>query len=217
MPASYASGWGLWEHGELPGVSLHELGHGLDYNDGNGFSPEGGTGEVYGDTTGMLQTHQSCMGGGFFATLNRSCGLEPGGSGYNCSGYGNCCTSCSGVREADYMKHATQHAGDTPTNALAIQSCPASSTGCVGPCGQEVPLRDTPSRLQANWDLAVRDLTAAPYNLDSATAWQLRTNFWYLSASHGVRGLHLRQKRQRGGRRTSITKLTESPTTVTGI
>ena len=89
----FRSGGGCGNTGEIAGVSLHEFGHGLDTNDGNGFSPDNGTGETYGDFTAALPTHTSCVGNGFLGT--------------NCGGYGDACTYCTGVRDIDWAKHAS--------------------------------------------------------------------------------------------------------------
>ena len=158
--------------GELPGVSLHEFGHGMDSNDGNSSSPDYGTGETYGDITAILQTHQSCAGGGFIQNIS---------SGSTKCGYGtDACNACTGVRDVDYGQHTPATAA-TPTNYAGNSSvCPTSSTGYIGPCGREGHCESAVSS-QAMWDLAVRDLTAPPYSLDSATAWQLTDKLWYLS------------------------------------
>ena len=158
----FKSGGGCGNTGELPGVSLHEFGHGLDQNDGNGSSPDYGTGETYGDITGVLQTHQSCLGGGFL--------------GGNCGGYGWPCTSCTGVRDIDYQKHTPQTPA-TPANFNKVQ-CP--SAACQGPCGKECHCESAPSS-QAIWDLAARDLIS--WGMDQTTAWQLVDKLWYLSRS----------------------------------
>ncbi|MFN7975157.1 MAG: hypothetical protein U0166_22870 [Acidobacteriota bacterium] len=156
----FKSGGGCANTGELPGVSMHEWGHGLDSNDGNGSAPDGASGEAYGDTTAMLQTHQSCIGGGFL--------------GSNCSGYGNPCTNCTGVRDVDYAKHSSQ----TPATPLGFnQSCPAGSGG-TGPCGKEVHCESAPPA-QAAWDLANRDLIT--WGMDVTSAWQLVDKLWYAS------------------------------------
>lgn len=156
--------------GELPGVSLHEWAHGLDSNDG---SPSGdkGTGETYGDFSGVLQTHGSCVGNGFFL------------SGANCSGYGDPCVSCSGIRQIDWNMHSA-HSPHFPED-LTSNTC----TGCTtyacsnsatypGPCGKEGHCESLVSS-EAMWDLPARDLTA--WGLDSVTAWQLMDRFWYAS------------------------------------
>ncbi|MGA9750319.1 MAG: PKD domain-containing protein [Acidobacteriota bacterium] len=153
--------------GELPGVSLHEWGHGMDQNDGGGSSPDNGTGETYGDWTATLQTHSSCLGNGFYQ-----------GRGAACGGYGNLCTSCSGVRDIDWAKHSD------PTPATAAQLPGASGYHCEkkssypGPCGYEGHCESAISS-QALWDLAARDLPA--WGLDSASSWQLVDRLWYLS------------------------------------
>src|SRR6185369_232981 len=83
----FKSGGGCRNSGEISGVSLHEFGHGLDQNDGTGTAPEGGTGEAYGDTTSFIALHDSCIGEGFLPAT--------------CGGYGDACTSCTGVRDVD--------------------------------------------------------------------------------------------------------------------
>ncbi len=81
----FRSGGGCQNTGEIPGISLHEWGHGMDSNDGKAPADKG-TGETYGDFSAVLQTHQSCVGGGFFSN--------------NCDGYGDACRSCRGIRRS---------------------------------------------------------------------------------------------------------------------
>ena len=91
----YQTFGGCANTGELPGVCLHEWGHGMDENDGSGLSANGPDNkpiESRADWTASLQTHQSCAGAGLLPS--------------NCGGYGNPCTSCTGVREADYAMHS---------------------------------------------------------------------------------------------------------------
>jgi len=160
----FASGGGCGNTGELPGVSLHEWGHGLDQNDGTPPA-DGGTGESYADLTALMQGHASCMGSGFLM-------------GQNCDGYGSACLSCTGVRDLDYAKHRN------PSPATASQlagvlgyHCPSyGSYG--GPCGYEGHC-ESAIISQAVWDLAARDLPAS--GLDQATAWELVEGFWFLS------------------------------------
>jgi hypothetical protein len=161
--------------GEIPGVSLHEWGHGMDDNDGSGGdSPPV---ETRADWTAILQTHQSCAGGGFFDTWNLGCGQPSGGSGYNCDGYGDCCLDCSGIREADWDKHSS-HTPWTIANYGTIWS------GCdsgyyYGPCGKEDHCESGIST-QALWDLAVRDLPNY-CSMDTTSAWQLIDRLFYSS------------------------------------
>ena len=159
----FKSGGGCNNTGELPGVSLHEWGHGLDTNDGNGFSPDNGTGESYADITAVLQTHQSCLGGGFL--------------GSNCSGYGDACTNCTGVRDIDYGKHSSNTPA-TPLNFIKTD-CPTSSN-YKGPCGKEGHCESYVSS-EAVWDLATRDLVS--WGMDTTSAWQLVDRLWYASRS----------------------------------
>ncbi|HSG40089.1 MAG TPA: hypothetical protein VLE27_10665, partial [Thermoanaerobaculia bacterium] len=157
----YRSGGGCGNTGEIEGVALHEYGHGLDSNDGNGGAPDRGTGETYGDWTAALGTHTSCIGAGFLTS--------------NCGGYGDACTSCTGVRDIDWAKHAT----NTPhTVANFVQpKCPTSST-YRGPCGKEGHCESYVSS-EALWDFVNRDLT----NPGSGAAWTIADRLWYLSRS----------------------------------
>lgn len=160
----FKSGGGCSNTGELPGVSLHEWGHGLDSNDGNGSSPDNGTGETYGDFTAVLQTHSSCVGNGFLSS--------------NCSGYGDACNDCSGVRDIDWGKHSDQ--APATTSMMGGNSgfhCPTDPT-YPGPCGYEGHCESAVSS-QALWDLATKDLTEE--GMDQASAWQLVDRLWYLS------------------------------------
>jgi hypothetical protein len=137
----------------------------LDSNDGNGFSPDNGTGETYGDSVAFLMTHDSCIGTGFFT------------DGSKCSGYGDACTSCTGIRDVDYAKHvsATPH---TPLNFIKVK-CPTSSN-YKGPCGKEGHCEGYIGG-EAIWDLAARDLPAAGF--DTQTSWQIADRLFYLSRS----------------------------------
>jgi trimeric autotransporter adhesin len=157
----FKSGGGCGNTGELPGVSLHEWGHGLDQNDGSGSQSDLGSGETYGDFTAALQLHQSCIGPGFL--------------GSNCGGYGDACTSCTGVRDIDYAKHSS----NTPAtvNGFTKARCPTSSN-YKGPCGREGHCESYVSS-EALWDLANRDLPGP----GSGAAWSTEDRLWYLSRS----------------------------------
>jgi hypothetical protein len=158
----FKSGGGCGNTGQIAAVSLHEFGHGMDSNDGNGAATEGGTGEAYGDITAAIALHNSCIGPGFL--------------GSNCSGYGNACTACTGVRDIDYAKHASGLPA-TVSNFTQVR-CGAGS----GPCGKEVHCESyVPS--EAVWDFANRDLP----NPGSGTAWSVLDRLWYLSRSTSTR------------------------------
>ncbi len=172
----FKSGGGCNNTGELPGVSLHEYGHGLDSNDGTGSPPDNGSGETVGDWTASLATHLSCIGPGFLAN--------------NCGGYGNACTSCTGVRDIDWAKHAA----NTPSTVANFTqpTCPAPSAArptYVGPCGLNAiglgaPLAgrreghcESYISSQALWDLANRDLPSP----GTGGAWSISDRLWYLT------------------------------------
>ena len=174
----FRSGGGCNNTGESPGVSLHEWGHGLDSNDGGGSSPDNGTGETYGDFSAALATHNSCIGNGF---------LQSG----TCGGYGNTCTSCSGVRDIDWAKH-TRNVASTVAN-FTQTTCPqpsANNPNYVGPCGKDAIARGQSTKKreghcesypssEALWDLAARDMPSP----GSGAAWTVVDRLWYLSRS----------------------------------
>jgi len=155
--------------GEIPGVSLHEFGHGLDQNDGTPPA-DYGTGEAYGDFTAVLQTHSSCIGNGFFYSAN-------------CEGYGDACLSCTGIRDIDWDKHSS-HLPHIPED-MASNSCSGctsyyceSNPNYAGPCGYEGHCESLITS-ETLWDLATRDLIY--WGMDSSTAWQTVDRLWYLS------------------------------------
>ncbi|HEX3129258.1 MAG TPA: hypothetical protein VH394_18130 [Thermoanaerobaculia bacterium] len=155
----FRSGSGCGNTGEIAAVSLHEYGHGLDSNDGNGFSADNGTGEGYADITAALLLHDSCMGQGFRTT--------------NCAGYGDACTSCTGVRDVDWAKH-TSNTAHTVENFTRVR-CPGGG-GYDGPCGGEGHC-ESYVMSEAVWDLANRDLPTP----GSAAAWATTERLWYVS------------------------------------
>ena len=173
----FKSGGGCGNTGELPGVSLHEWGHGMDDNDGSGGdSPPV---ETRADWTAILQTHQSCAGGGFLMSYDDGCGNPPsqGSEYHNCWGYGDCCLDCSGVREADWDKH-NSHTPWTIANYGSVWSG-CDSGWYYGPCGKEDHCESGIST-QALWDLAVRDLPNY-CSMDTTSAWQLIDRLFYSS------------------------------------
>ena len=153
--------------GEEPGFLLHEIGHGLDSNDGNGGSPDNGSGEAYGDTNAFLQSHNSCVGSGFRLTGN-------------CGGYGDACTSCDGLRDVDWARH-TSNTADTVENFTRVHC----GGGYVGMCGREGHC-ESYVMTQATWDLAARDLPADGFS--AATAWMIVDKLWYRSRSTATGG-----------------------------
>jgi hypothetical protein len=170
----YRSGGGCGNTGEIAAVFDHEWGHGLDDNDANGTLSN--SSEGYADIAGIFRLEASCVGHGFFVTSNRGCGTTPDGTGFNQNeaqtGPSHCDTDCSGVRDADWAKHAD----NTPDTALGFvcNSCLASS----GPCGRQVHCAAATQR-QAGWDLVTRDLTAAPFGLDSQSAFIVGNRLFY--------------------------------------
>lgn len=172
----YKSGGGCRNTGEIAAVFDHEWGHGVDYHDAtpSGSRPN----EAIADSSAALRLHASCVGRGFFWTMNRNCGQwtncpsNPGPSyGYNCSGYNSseCCLECTGIRELDYMKHA-----DTDPDTIENFVCAICSTSgsYFGPCAREAHCEAIPSAM-VSWDLAARDLQAAPFNYDKLTAFEI--------------------------------------------
>jgi hypothetical protein len=152
----YRSGGGCRNAGEIAGVVNHEYGHGLDQNDGGGYDNPS---EAYGDVIAILQERNSCVGRGFF-------------QGGTCSGYGDSCLTCSGIRDMDFAARA-RNTPATPQNFTGFYC-----GGGGGPCGREVHCESyVPS--EAIYDLATRDLPAS--GLDADTSWQLAERLFYQS------------------------------------
>ena len=148
--------------GELTGVSLHEYGHGLDQFDGS-LSSDAATKEAYADVTAILMTHNSCTGSGFFVDIT-------------CPGYGDPCTSCSGVRDVDWAK---RESNQPHTIGNFVQPlCKPDSDGSGGVCGREEHCASYVAS-ESVWDFINRDLPAA----GSPQAWNTGERLWYLSRS----------------------------------
>jgi hypothetical protein len=170
----YRSGGGCRNTGELAGVFDHEWGHGMDDNDANGVISN--SGEGYADIAAIYRYQDSCVGHGFFLPPAGSCGLTADGTGRNTdedqTAGVHCVTDCSGVRDADYGKHAD----GLPDTALG-HVCTRCNSG-TGPCGRQVHCAAAPQR-QAAWDLVARDLTASPFSYDSQTAFIAGNRLFY--------------------------------------
>ncbi len=170
----YRSGGGCRNTGEMAGVFDHEWGHGLDDNDTAGVLSN--SSEGYADIAAIYRLQTSCVGHGFFWTSNKGCGSTSDGTGFNQNeaqtGAAHCDLDCSGVRDADWDKHA-DHTPDTPLGFV----CTSCTTG-TGPCGRQVHCAAAPAR-QAAWDLVARDLRGAPYNYDSQTAFIVANKIFY--------------------------------------
>ena len=171
----YRSGGGCGNTGEIGAVFDHEWGHGLDDNDANGVLSN--SSEGYADIAAIYRLQASCVGHGFsIGTTPGACGLTADGTGPNRNenqlGGLHCDLDCSGVRDADWDKHADH----TPDTALGFVCTQCAGGG--GPCGRQVHCAAAPSR-QAAWDLVTRDLVAPPFNLDSQSAFLLGNRLFY--------------------------------------
>jgi hypothetical protein len=155
----YRSGGNCANTGEIAAVFDHEWGHGMDDNGVNGNISR--PGESIADIYGILRLNNSCMGRGFFINGN-------------CTGYGDPCTSCDGVRELDFAKHVSGQPHDI---SWVLANC--SAQGQTGPCGRETHCEGM-AAAEVGWDLHARDLQAAPFNLDQNTALELTTRLMYL-------------------------------------
>jgi trimeric autotransporter adhesin len=170
----YRSGGGCRNTGEIAAVFDHEWGHALDDNDSGGALSN--SSEGYADIAAIYRLNASCVGYGFFSTLNDGCGQTADGTGFNTNeadvGPSHCDVDCSGVRDADWNRHA-DHAPDTALG-FVCSSCGSGS----GPCGRQVHCAAAPVR-QAAWDLVKRDLMSPPFSLDSQTALIVGNKLFY--------------------------------------
>jgi subtilisin-like proprotein convertase family protein len=150
-------GNGCGNTGEQHGVLVHEWGHGYDYNDGGGVDIPS---EAYADVVTIFASRDSCISRGWY------------NDGRTCSGYGDTCLTCTGVRDHDWAARQNNTPA-TPVNFS--QTCPG---GPGGPCGRE-PHCESYVISETIFDLATRDLPAA--GIDPASAWQLAERLWYLT------------------------------------
>ena len=167
----YQSASGCWNLGELPGVSVHEWGHSWDdYDESGGSSPPV---ETRADWTASVLIHDSCVGRGFY---------YPSG---NCSGYGDSCLDCSGIRDADYWKHSNRTPW-TAANHGTFWSCSGGSY--FGPCGLEDHCESGIST-QALWEMVKGPRTPpepdgdffTQCGLDLPSGWQLMDRLYWTS------------------------------------
>lgn len=156
----YQSGGGCANTGEIPGVFLHEWGHGIDSNTG-GSAPDHGSGEAVGDTFAMIYLQNGCIGNGF----------RPNQSG-----------ECTGVRWPKAFSVHDQQPGypvAKPSNIeqFAGGSCPYYTPSGVpyqGVMGYEGH-RESLIISSANWDLA-QNLIGEYGNQQG---WEELASMWY--------------------------------------
>jgi hypothetical protein len=153
----YFRGGGVCRNpGEIAGVLDHEWGHGMD---DNGADPTiSNPAEAIADIYSSLRLNTSCVGRGFFS---------PG----MCSGYGDPCTECTGVRDLDWAKHQS----GLPHDIAWVQTRCLSGTSV---CGKQVHCAGTVVA-EAIWDLHARDLPAL-FGLDANSALEIATRLSYL-------------------------------------
>ncbi|MCB1057245.1 MAG: hypothetical protein KDD11_17220, partial [Acidobacteria bacterium] len=154
----FASGGGCNNTGEIAGVFDHEWGHGMD---NNGVNPNiANPGEGIADVFASLRLNTSCIGRNFRAT--------------NCTGFGDPCTSCTGVREIDFAKRASG-------NPHGIAFIDANCGSGPAPCGGGVHCEGQVFA-ESIWDLYNRDLRGAPYNMDLNTALEAATRLTFVGS-----------------------------------
>lgn len=148
--------------GENPGVVVHELGHYIDQYDGYWT---GNYTVAYADVMSLLQFRDSCIGRGILVNAN-------------CSGYGNYCLECSGVRDMDWNKRLWRE--------------PSTVAGWMPACGEHYEVCFSGEHCQSYvagetiWDLATRDLPGEGWDLPSS--WQITDRLW-LKSRRGAGGV----------------------------
>ncbi|WP_386069199.1 PKD domain-containing protein [Tahibacter sp. UC22_41] len=158
--------------GEIPGVFLHEWGHGMDQNSG-GSASEYGSGEAVGDTFAFLETKLGCIGNGFFTTAGSN-------------GCYNCDSACSGVRDLNAFSTLGARTAASPANVTADNgincdrlACPYLANGITpyqGPMGYEGHCESYIAS-SANWDLAKKLVSVH----GETAGWAAMDKIWYAS------------------------------------
>ena len=145
----YRSGGSCSNTGEIAGIFDHEWGHGMDANDANpGISSPSGEGIA--DIYTALRLNDSCIGRNF--------------RGSACSGFGDPCLTCTGVRDIDY---ANRLSGQPHTYTWSNANC-GGSVHCLGAVYAE-----------AVWDLWKHDLTDVPFEMSDDTAHEVVTRLTF--------------------------------------
>ncbi|CAM2070512.1 Fibronectin type-III domain-containing protein [Sulfidibacter corallicola] len=159
----FKSGGGCNNTGEIAGVFDHEWGHGMDGADATpGISTPG---EGIADLFAAIRLNTSCIGRNF-RTIN-------------CSGFGDPCLDCTGVRDIDWGKRQS----NSPHNVTwANDTCKPFGGG--GPCGGSVHCEGQ-VYAEAVWDLWKRDLPAAFPELDERALHELTAHLIF-QGSGGV-------------------------------
>lgn len=167
--------------GEIQSIIAHEWGHGFDANDGTALGPWS---EGVADVAANYRTQASCLGAGLWTNHpgnDQGCGMDELlhlGNESNVTAT-HCLLNCTGKRDSDY---ATHEGGEPDTVENFV--CDYCATG-NGPCDRESHCAAAPMR-QAAWDLAARDLQAAPYHYDATTAFNIASRLFYLGSQNIV-------------------------------
>ena len=149
----YRSGGGCANTGEIAGVFDHEWGHGLDdFDNRPGISNPG---EGIADVYAALRLNDSCIGRGFWDSQL-------------CTGYGDPCTECDGIRDVDFLKRESGQPHDVNWSN--------SNCGFTSHCKGAV-------YAEAVWDLTKRDLPNL-YGVDSNRALEISTRLTLLGATN---------------------------------
>ena len=172
----YRSGNGCRNTGEIAAIFDHEWGHGMDNNDAN--PSISAPGEAYADVAAIVRLNTSCIGRGF------------DDQDTPCSGNGDPCTECSGVREVDWAKresgvpHNLDWNNEDPLDPNGIRGgCRINGVGSTsfGPCGNGTHCEGSMAS-EGVWDLLKRDLPAfggAGFPIDGNTALEMVTRYYY--------------------------------------
>ena len=168
--------------GEIAAVFDHEWGHGMDQNDQrSGISSPG---EAPADMVAQLRLGDSCIGRGFRE------------NDVQCTGHGDPCIECTGVRQEDWMKRQSMlpHTIDWIRQEFTDPGEPGvrPSGGCTndgrtgGPCNQGVHCEGSVMG-EAFWDLTRRDLKGyqgSVFDLDDNTIHVLASRLMYIGGTN---------------------------------
>jgi hypothetical protein len=116
-------------------------------------------GEGIADVYASLRYSNSCIGRNFFPN--------------NCTGYGDPCTACTGIRDIDFDNRAS----GLPHDIAFIDGCAFNPNGSNGPCGGSSHCEGA-VYAEAVWDLWNRDLP----DTGSHTARETATRLTYVGA-----------------------------------
>jgi len=172
--------------GQIASVMMHEWGHCLDAWAGQGHG-DFATGEGHADVMAFFNSHEDCLGPGFF-TLNQCCRRPPcNDTNYYAYMANEACRAKGALRSME--NYEDQYSYNTPvpdadaTTSNIMTRCYPGGAGVPGPLGREVHCEGQ-IHDQIVWDLA-KALQSEPEHLING-GWKYTEYLYYGAVNYGA-------------------------------